>query len=115
MNGTRVPSGRSAIDSGALIGRLLQGEGHRELGMGQQRAVRAIKTPSPAPSSLPELGPAARQLDGRLIVERDLSVGVGGVDGGRQPFQQLMQAPLAVPIPGRTGPLRDPYDLVEVD
>ena len=62
----------------------LQGDRHRAFVVRQRRAVRPVQLPGAAPFALADLGMAAPQLGGRLVVEGDAPVGVGHVDGGGQ-------------------------------
>ena len=96
MNGTRVPSGRSATASAPRTGRF----SFSATAMGIDRTAAACRPAGTAARRRAIRRRRARaddpQLDHGVIVECDPAEGIGGIDGGGQPFEQL--AKLALPF-----------------
>src|SRR5262245_4682061 len=98
MNGTRVPSGRSATASPPRTARFsFSATAHGALVVAHRPAVGPVEAPRSAPFALAELRPATPQLDGGLVVEGDPAAGVGRIDSRGQRLEQLAEAASALP------------------
>ena len=96
MNGTRVPSSRSATVGSPDDAVFLERYRHGALVVRQGSPIRPIQAPRHAPPIGAQLCTAACKLYGGSIVEGDPAVSVCGVDRGRERIEQLSECPLAL-------------------
>ena len=102
MNGTRVPSGRSATASCPRTGRpslRVTAIGHSACGMGVPSGQNS--RPVTHQSSLPSYGAASGEIRSSLIVVGDLAGGIGRVDRHRKSLEyvQVVTARALAEIP----------------